>query len=367
MKKLALSSTIGNPENPKTWSAAPYNLGNALRDLDIEIVGIDSSLFSRRDKYSLALGASLSGLPPGALSWSAKARRKRGEFVAKRAIALGVDHILCCGTHDCPQAGGIPYSVWVDDTWNRLRSVGGTPPWSEKALDQIDAMERKALDGARRILAFSEHVRQDAIEHYGQAPDKVIVVGCGSGPVEPYQGSKNYSEGHLLFVAKHAFEKKGGELVLRAFELIREERPQTSLVIVGSDELVAQLSNRPGISAYGWLEQDELDRLYHQAAILLQPMLIDPWGQVYLEAMKAKAIVLSLNRAALPELTDNGRLAVLVDEPDPVIIAKAVLNTYNRPEAELQMMADKAQLRTASRYKWSDVAQHVVSALKASN
>jgi glycosyltransferase involved in cell wall biosynthesis len=97
--------------------------------------------------------------------------------------------------------------------------------------------------------------------------------------------------------------------------------------------------------------------------MLVQPMLADPWGQVYLEAMRARAIVVSHKVAAVPELTENGRLGVLVDEPTPDRIAEAVLATYARPEVELDALARAAQARTLALYNWDTVADRVLVAI----
>ncbi len=303
------------------------------------------------------------GLPWRAVGWSPAARRLRGRFVAQSAKAAGVDHVFCCGTIDCPVGEGIDYSIWLDNSWNLLRNSAVALPWSTSALDKIDAIEKVVLGSAKRVLTFSQHLRDDMIAHYGLPPEKVVTVGCGSGPVAPFSGTKNYAQGHLLFVAKHLFAEKGGELALEALRLVREVRPDTRLVIVGSDEVDARVSSIAGVEAYGWISQDRLNELYADAAMLVQPMLGDPWGQVYLEAMKAKAIIVALNRAALPELTDQGRLAALIDAPDPNLLAEAILRTYERPQIELEVIAAEAQARCQQLFAWPIVAKRVVQAL----
>jgi len=117
------------------------------------------------------------------------------------------------------------------------------------------------------------------------------------------------------------------------------------------------------VTAYNFLPREALIAQFHDAAMLVQPMLGDPWGQVYLEAMKAKAIIVSLDRGALPELTDNGRLGTLVDRPDPRALADAVITTYARPQTELETIADEAQTRILTRFEWPHVAQRILNAI----
>lgn len=197
MRRIAITSTLGNPHDRKTWSAAPFNLSNALRDIGVETVPIDSGVLSKPEKILLAAKAPISGIPPTAFSWGKDARKRRGDFVAQSAAKAGVDHILCCGTMDCPLDGAIPYSIWLDNSWDLWRGSGGAPRWSKKVIDRIEALERNVLNGAAKVLTFSEFLRDNIISHYGVPSDRVVAVGCGSGPVAPLTHDKIYADGHL--------------------------------------------------------------------------------------------------------------------------------------------------------------------------
>src|SRR3546814_11064862 len=55
---------------------------------------------------------------------------------------------------------------------------------------------------AAHVLPFSRHVGEDVVSHYGVPWEKVFAVGCGSGPIPSFEGTKNYADGDLLFVAQ---------------------------------------------------------------------------------------------------------------------------------------------------------------------
>jgi glycosyltransferase involved in cell wall biosynthesis len=361
--KFALTSHLGDPLDRRTWSSAPANLTAALVALGVDVQPISSAIITRPRKVGLALRNVLSGLPPRELARFAPARAIRARHVAAEARRGQADHILCCTSLDAPVGSVIPYSVWVDDSWHLLSTGLLSPGLSKRAFAVADELDRAAFRGAHRVLTFSEHVRADIIDHYGVAAERVVAVGCGSGPLPPFTGNKSYADGHLLFVAKHQFTEKGGELVLKAFERICSARPQTRLVMVGNDDAIRFAEGRDGVVAHDFLPRETLNQLFFDAAMLVQPMLGDPWGQVYLEAMKAKAIVVSLNQAALPELTDNGRLGVLVDRPDAELLAAAVLATYERPQTDLERIAAEAQARVIEQFEWPQVAQRIVDAI----
>jgi len=365
--KLAITSPLGDPRDLKTWSAAPANLMAALERQGIQVIAIDTTCFGRSVKAMMAIGNLVQGYPWNAVSWFAPARRWRASYVAERVRTAGADLVLCTSTLDVPLGTGVTYAIWLDNSWNLYRNGLTAPNYGSRACDEIDRLEQAALAGAVRVLTFSRHVRDDIIKHYGISPERVIAVGCGSGDLPAFNGKKIFSDGHLLFVAKQLFSQKGGDLVLKAFEIIRCERPQTRLVLVGSKEIVERVKERPGIDAHGFVPREQLIGFFHQAAMLVQPMLADPWGQVYLEAMKSRALVVSLRSAAVPELTDEGRLGVFASDASASSIAKAVLSSYARPQAELDAITREAQLRTLRLYDWDAVARRVIEALKYLN
>ena len=362
--KILVSSVIGEPRNPRTWSNAPAHLIAELEQLGVIVATIDNcQKVGRLAKLGLMGVSMLSGHNRHNYARNALLLRRRQEAAAAAFHRSGADLLLCTGSMDAPVGQGVPYALWIDDTWHLLHANPHAPRCSESSFQKIDRLERAAFQDAKCLLAFSEHVAADAIGHYGVQAQRVHVVGCGSGSISPLEEDKTYADGYLLFVAKHLFHLKGGAVTLAAFEKVRAARPQTRLVVVGTDETARRLAGRDGIDARGFVERTELNNLFHGAAMLVQPMLIDPWGQVYLEAMKAKALVVSWNNAAIPELTDNGRLGGIVATATPDLIAAKVLELYNRQNDELAAIAREAQRRVLDRFAWPAVGRRVHDAI----
>jgi glycosyltransferase involved in cell wall biosynthesis len=178
------------------------------------------------------------------------------------------------------------------------------------------------------------------------------------GAIEPYDGPKSYDRPALLFVAKHLFQAKGGVLLLEAFELARCRRPDLTLSVVGDERSRAFVGNRPGIAFHAHLPWPALQQLFRDATLLVQPMLNDPWGQVYLEAMASRTPVMGLNRNGLPELVDGGRHGFLVDRAEPAALAEAILSAVSDPQ-RLDRMASTAQRHVLRNYSWSRVAERI--------
>ena len=363
--RIAITSPMGEPSDPKTWSSAPANLSRALQAQGADMVFVNSAVVSKFDKMAIAATNILNRHSLGHFSRFPAARAKMAKHVSARARAAEVEHILCCTSLDAPVTSDIPYSLWIDDSWHLHHKGRLSPGFNQSTMTMLDELDRTAFQRAHKVLTFSHYLRDDIISHYGIAPDRVVAVGCGSGELPPFHEEKSYQDGHLLFVAKHQFDIKGGALLLDAWPLIREERPQTQLVIVGNEHGLSQAKNILGITGHGFVSREELNRLFYGAAMLVQPMLGDPWGQVYLEAMKAKAIVVSLNQGALPELSDSGRLAVLINEPSPQLLADAVLATYQRKQHDLNKIATEVQKIVTENFSWPAVSKRVLNAISS--
>jgi len=359
--RILLTSPMGDPLDTRTWSSAPSNLGRALIAKGVDIVPFDSRVVGKPGKAMAAAWNLVRGLPAREISRFDGIRALRSRAVAAAAEAAGVDHILCTSSIDAPAPTAIPYSIWIDDTVHLLEQMPMAPGFTGRAARMVDALDRAAFLAAAHVLPFSRHVGEDVVNHYGVPREKVFAVGCGSGPIPPFEGVKSYADGDLLFVAKHQFSEKGGDLLLEAWPGIRARRPLTRLTLIGSEAAVERARGIEGVTAHSYVPWDDLVAKFHGASFLVQPMLSDPWGQVYLEAMKSRAIVVSLNHRALPELTDEGGNAFLIERATPQLLAEAVLAAYAMPQGRLEDMAEAAQKATLERHGWESVADRILS------
>ena len=359
--RLLLTSPMGDPLDSRTWSSAPSNLARALSAMSVDVVPFDSRVVGRAGKALAAARNLVRGLPVRDISRFDAIRSLRSRAVAAAAESAGADHILCTSSIDAPAPGAIPYSVWIDDTVHLLQQTPMSPGFAGRAEAMIDALDAAAFAGAAHVLPFSHHVADDVVDHYGVARERVFPVGCGSGPIPPFEGTKTYADGDILFVAKHQFSEKGGDLLLAAWPEILARRPQTRLTLIGSKNAVERAHGIGGVMAHDFLPWDDLVAKFHGASLLVQPMLGDPWGQVYLEAMKSRTIVVSLDHRALPELTDNGRNAFLIAQAEPSALADAVLAAYATPQTKLEQMAGAAQRNVIDQHGWESVADRILS------
>src|SRR5262249_62203363 len=124
-----------------------------------------------------------------------------------------------------------------------------------------------------------------------------------------------------------------------------------ALTVVGDERSRPFVPAVPGISFRSHLPWAELQHLFRASTLLVQPMLNDPWGQVYLEAMVSRTPVMGLARNGLPELADQGHHGFVVDRAEPQALADAIVCALSDP-GRLERMADRAQRYVLGPHSW---------------
>ena len=365
-ERVAVSCVFGNPRDLRSWSGAPANVSNAIERLGVTVEAIYPRL-GRLAKLGIAARNMLAGhgrpVSGEQILRSLLARRHMAEQVTRQAEQLSIGHVLHTGTLDLPAGDlirGTKLYLYCDHSWALARRHHvHADRYTARALRAFEDTEREALAGLAHVFTFGTYVRDNLIAHYGLPPDRVTAVGSGMGAIEPWFGPKDHARPALLFVAKHLFQAKGGLLLLKAFDEVRRQRDDVTLTIVGDERSRAVVGSRPGIVFQPRLPWSELQDLYRSSTLLVQPMLNDPWGQVYLEAMASRTPVMGLARNGLPELVDGGRHGFLVDRAEPAALAAAILCALSDP-ARLERMAIAGQRHVLGAYSWDRVAEQIV-------
>jgi glycosyltransferase involved in cell wall biosynthesis len=145
------------------------------------------------------------------------------------------------------------------------------------------------------------------------------------------------------FVARN-FEEKGGQVLLRAYEQVREVRRDAELWIVGSEPRLTPAEC--AIRRITWLPVVDRDRLLSEVIpsfdIFAYPTPQDCFSYVLLEAMGCGIPVATSDYVSMPEAVDFGRAGLISPVGDACGLAKNILRLFDQ-EANVHygMMARK--------------------------
>ena len=165
-----------------------------------------------------------------------------------------------------------------------------------------------------------------------------------------------------MFVAKGGFEKKGGVLLIEGFKIAQKQLPKLEMVIVGGENYHSFTEGIPNVTLTGYLTQNELEDLFHNASLFAMPALNEPWGLVYLEALASKTPILGLNRNSVPEISCNGQYGFIVPEPNPESVAATILDAFSDTDRLIQM-GESGQKYCLDTFSWANTCNKIISVI----
>jgi glycosyltransferase involved in cell wall biosynthesis len=252
-----------------------------------------------------------------------------------------------------------PYALYIDQT--RLMAERGWPSWiplGRRERSEILNLERDMYAGAAHVFAMGVPTRDSLLADYGLDPSLITVVGGGlnlAGLPPPHQLPP---EPTVLFVGRD-FERKGGDRLLRAFQIVRRELADATLHIVG----VRRQFGQPGVISHGKLsDREQLVALYRQARVFCMPSRYEPWGLVFPEAMAYGIPCIGSTVQSIPDILGHGEAGMLVSPDDPDGLAAALLQLLT-DDAVAREIGAAGRRRVQQLHTWDHVADRMAPAL----
>jgi alpha-maltose-1-phosphate synthase len=253
-----------------------------------------------------------------------------------------------------------PYAIYVDQT--RLMAEKGWPGWmpfSPGERDELLELERSMYAEAAHLLVMGTPSRDSLVADYGVEGSRISVVGGGLPYDDPPTPQQLTDEPSILFIGRD-FERKGGRVLLEAFDLVQERVPGATLNIVGT----ARDFDLPGVTGYGKVrDRRELADLYRRARAFCLPSLYEPYGLVLIEAMAHGIPCVGSAVQSIPEILDEGRAGLLVPPGDAGELAEALIRLLTDDEVAGSLAAIGPR-RVAESLTWDHVAAQIAAALK---
>jgi glycogen synthase len=261
-----------------------------------------------------------------------------------------------------------------------LRRLVGVPVvvtlQGETFMDDHDVFEhsillrsglRSGLAHAAAVTACSQFTLSDAERRFGLRPGRgrVIFNGVDLAVTPPAADSEPIQDVDRRYVLAlgRVVEKKGFDLLLKAFASIAANHEDVELVIGGDgvalstlQHLAATLGIAQCVKFPGRLSRHQVAAAMSRAQIVVVPSRVEPFGIVVLEAWRAGRPVLATSKGGPREFVDDGEDGVLVDPTDLGSFA-AALNELLGDSARCDLLG-AAGRRHVEAFDWPLVAAH---------
>ena len=205
----------------------------------------------------------------------------------------------------------------------------------ERADPRIRAIEAAGLSEAARVVCVSRYTAALLERRYGVDPRRVRVV---HNAIQPRRGrreaGRRLPEPLVLFLGRVTFQK-GPEYFLEAAARVLQVAPKVRFVVSGSGDLLPRVVERAAelgiarrVRFTGFLEREEVERVFGMADVYVMPSVSEPFGIAPLEAMAQDVPVIVSRQSGVAEVL---RSALKVDYWDVDEMANKILALLRYP------------------------------------
>lgn len=236
---------------------------------------------------------------------------------------------------------GVPFVV----TYHAGRLRGSSPGLNALAALDRATYERSMLNGARRLIAVTPYVRDNALAGHAGRTD-IIAPGVDHHRYQPYGTTEWRKRKDVLFVGPldRRYRWKGVDVLTKAFAQVRQQMPDARLTLVGDGdrrEAFERHARREGphLRVLGRLSEEDLIDEYRRAAVTVLPSTTDAesFGMVLAEANACGCPVIGSDIGGIPNFVRHGDNGLLARPGDARDLAAKILQVLSDPDAAFAM------------------------------
>jgi len=235
----------------------------------------------------------------------------------------------------------------------------------------IFKIECESFAAADKIVTVSQYTKDIITNRHGVPAAKVEVVHNGCDTYEPVRheptlsGLKQQGKKVILYHGRITIQK-GVDYFIKAARRVVDVDPNVVFVISGWGDMTTQIINQVGESALssnvifaGSLWEEERDRMYQSADLVVMPSVSEPFGLVPLEALQQGTASLISRQSGVAEVLSN---VLKVDFWDVDEMANKILAAMRYPVLTNQIVNEGK--REIQKLSWKDAAKKVVDLYK---
>lgn len=364
--RIALVS-LGSPRSRASWSGTPFHILAELERRFGPVQVIDTPRLDRLLIHGSRL-ARLGLLPfrePLVSAWF-------GRRLSQRLRQAGAEVVVAIAAEGkvAALAGDWPMVVISDSFFaNMVTYYDRYAGLSGRTLANGHAQQRRLLDAGAVVLLSSAWAACTAARDYGVPLSRFRVAPFGANLTrEPDPPADRLVAGplKLLFVG-YDWARKGGDLVLESFLMLREHLPDAELHIVGARPPAA--ANLAGVFRHGPLrkgrpaEAAQLEGLFMDASLFMMPSRQEAYGLVYAEACAYGLPSVAAETGGVASVVEHGVSGLLLG-PDAraADYAAAILELWRdrRAYRRMRLQARAAYEARLNWRAWGDAAEAAV-------
>jgi glycosyltransferase involved in cell wall biosynthesis len=228
----------------------------------------------------------------------------------------------------------------------------------EMVEKQTQRMHGAKYENAARtcdlVFVNSRFTGSEVVELLGVPGERVVVAYPGIDPLFRVDGERADLGGPYVLAVGTLEPRKNLPALVEAFGLLRHERPELTLALVGLSGWEDRPLGGEGVRLLGFVPDDELARLYRGASLFAYPSSFEGFGMPVVEALACGAPAVVSSHTSLDEAC--GDAALRADPEDSGAFATALAQALEAPD-DLR----ERGLAHATRFTWRACGQAVLA------
>ena len=174
-----------------------------------------------------------------------------------------------------------------------------------------------------------------------------------------------------IFCISRIDTNKGHDFLLYAFDIVRKQLPDISLVIGGGSpnpkqrekdlygkmkDIIDEKGMNGRVELIGYVPDEEMPTYYQQSQCFVLPSLFEPFGMTTQEAMACGKPVIASKFGGIRNIIVNGENGFLVDPSDPQEFAKAIISLVKDEEVQ-KKVGMQAYKTCQEHFSWEAISE----------
>ena len=364
MKKLIVmySEDKKNPTN--TWSGTSYSLRKAL-EKKIEVIFIDlheGIILRLLRRLSLQVGKKTRSRIFGPLYdilLQMKANYLLREYKDIPVLEIA-NEVKIKNPYYLYQDLSLAVLPTIQDELKEkgIASCGGLRmELSDGEMERKIRVQKDIYFNAEKSFFMGKWVEKEMKEIYPEISDKFFSVGGGINK-EFTRGIKlNISKDKIILFVGIDFDRKGGKIVLEAFEILKKRVKNVKLVIVGPQRQNVKLKDIQDVEILGNVNREKLSKIFSMASLFCMPSEFEAYGLVFPEALSFGVPCIGRDAYEMRYFIEEGKNGYLLKEDSPQVLSEIMYKALNNSEMKLNV--EKEIVNIKSKYSWDNVASQI--------
>jgi glycosyltransferase involved in cell wall biosynthesis len=192
-----------------------------------------------------------------------------------------------------------------------------------RTLRMHGAKYRHAAATCDVVFTNSQFTAADAAEHLRITPERIRVAYPGIDPRFSPDGERADLGAPYVLTVSTLDPRKNVDVVIEAFELLREQTPELLLALAGGVAPgTSAPAGREGVRLLGFVDEERLAALYRGALAVVYASRFEGFGMPVVEALASGTATVASSHPSLDEA--SGQAAFRADPESPEALAEAI-------------------------------------------